>query len=291
MALDRAEKQRKAEAWLKERLEDPGSRLLAAHDAEVLLAGGGEAPALARQPLADVRLREDAELVLLGLEYGYALFAADLELLEVGSAGPVVSLREAGASLPQAEGGLAAYLVALLGWHRRHRFCANCGTPSQLTEGGYSRHCPNCGAIHFPRLDPVVIMLVESDARLLLGRRPNWPERRYSALAGFVSPGEAVEEAVVREVFEESGIVARAPRSVASQPWPFPSSLMLGFHARADGGEPFARDGELEDVRWFSADTVAAALAGDEDGELLLPPKIAIARFLIDRWMESRDGR
>jgi NAD+ diphosphatase len=175
--------------------------------------------------------------------------------------------------------------MALANWHRRHRFCANCGTATIVHEGGYMRGCPNCGASHFPRLDPVVIMLVEHDGRLLLGRRHSWPPQRYSALAGFVSPGESVEEAVVREVFEESGISAHSPRFVASQPWPFPSSLMLGFHALSDGGDPFPRDQELEDVRWFTTEEVRGALDEDAHGPLKLPPSVAIARFLIDAWL------
>jgi NAD+ diphosphatase len=143
-----------------------------------------------------------------------------------------------------------------------------------------------CGATHFPRTDPVVIMLVEHAGRLLLGRRAGWPSNRYSVLAGFVAPGESLDEAVVREVREESGIEAYSPRYVTSQPWPFPSSLMLGFEARADGGEPSARDGELEDVGWFTLRSVREALI--DAGELRLPPPISIARFLIERWTAAR---
>jgi NAD+ diphosphatase len=194
-----------------------------------------------------------------------------------------MSLRDAGANLPHAEAGLAAYTTALLNWHRRHRFCANCGTATRIVEGGYSRRCPNCGATHFPRTDPSVIMLVEHDGSVLLGRRRGWPQNRYSILAGFVSPGETLEEAVVREVREESGIEAYDPRYVTSQPWPFPSSLMLGFTARADGGEPSACDGELEDVRWVTREELNVARA--EQGELRLPPPISIARFLIEGWV------
>src|ERR1035441_9294609 len=146
----------------------------------------------------------------------------------------------------------AAYLSALLNWHPRHGFCENCGAATIVAEAGYSRRCPQCGVTHFPRTDPVVIMLVEHAGRLLLGRRAGWPGNRYSVLAGFVSPGESLEEAVVREVREESGIQAYDPRFVTSQPWPFPASLMLGFDARSDGGEPRALDGELEDVQWFT---------------------------------------
>ena len=147
--------------------------------------------------------------------------------------------------LPQDEGGLVAYVAALLNWHRRHRFCAACGAPSHVGEGGLIRACPRCGTDHHPRTDPVVIMLVTDGDRVLLGRAPSWPERRYSALAGFVEPGESLEEAVAREVAEESGVEVGPPRYVASQPWPFPSSLMLGFEAPYRGGEPRA----LEDGR------------------------------------------
>jgi NAD+ diphosphatase len=178
-------------------------------------------------------------------------------------------------------------VMAMLNWHRRHRFCANCGNPTNIDEAGYLRHCPRCGANHFPRTDPVVIMTVEHDDRLLLGRRAGWPAGRVSVLAGFVSPGESAEEAVTREVEEESGIVARDPVFVASQPWPFPASLMLGFHAVSDGGEPRATDGELEEVSWLGRDAVQEAIDGGDPG-FQLPPPVSIARFLIDRWAESR---
>ena len=231
-----------------------------------------------------------AESILLGLEDGAPLFAVDLEALDAGArrgfvdGGTVVSLREAGAVMSRAEGGVAAYLVALLNWHRSHRFCANCGAATLVAEGGASRRCPSCGAVHFPRTDPVVIMLVESGGSVLLGRHADWPEGQYSALAGFVAPGESLEEAVVREVREESGIEVYAPTFVTSQPWPFPASLMLGFQARSDGGQPVPRDGELEDVRWFTRDEIRRA-AAEVKSELVLPPIVSIARFLLDRWL------
>ena len=200
--------------------------------------------------------------------------------------GVIVGLRESGAELPRSEGGLAAYLTSLLQWHRRHRFCANCGTVTTIVQAGHARRCPYCGASHFPRTDPVVIMLIEHAGQLLLGRRTGWPENRYSVLAGFVSPGESLVEAVIREVREESGIEVHDPTFVTSQPWPFPSQLMLGFEARADGGEPVARDGELEDVGWFPLPVIRAALL--ERGPLRLPPPISIARFLIERWTAAQ---
>jgi NAD+ diphosphatase len=291
LALDRAEQQRRDPVWVRERRADPSSRAVIASEDRVLLEAGEET-ALARRPLPD----EAVDAVLLGLEAdGAALFALDRDAvvptgLKVGEDEVrMASLRDAGARLSRSEGGLAAYAVALLNWHRRHRFCANCGAQSEIAEAGYTRRCPRCQATHFPRLDPVVIMLVEHAGRVLLGRHVRWPAGRYSALAGFVSPGESIEAAVVREVFEESGITARDPTFVASQPWPFPSSLMLGFHAYADGGDPVARDGELADVRWFDFAEVRAARAGRSD-TLQLPPSIAIARFLIERWVAGREA-
>jgi NAD+ diphosphatase len=276
MPLDRASAQRAEPAWVERQRAAPDARAVAAGPDTVLVERSGES--LARLPTRGAS-------ILLGLEDGAPLFGVDLPE-DPGGGGRVVSLREAGAMLPQPEGGLAAYAVALLGWHRRHRFCANCGTATEVVEAGYSRHCPNCGASHFPRTDPVVIMLVEHDGCVLLGRRAGWPGRRFSVLAGFVSPGESVEEAVVREVREESGVVAYDPQFVASQPWPFPASLMLGFTARSDGGRPVARDGELEEVAWFTRASVHAIARG-EQSDVALPPPVSIARFLIERWLDA----
>jgi NAD+ diphosphatase len=277
MELDRASAQRSDPGWVEEQLSLPGVMAVVAGHDSVLVDAPGEA--LLRVPFP----RERAEAILLGVSDGAPLFAVDLDTLPAPPRGRVMSLRDAGAMLPHPESGLAAYAVALLNWHRRHRYCANCGHATDVVEAGYSRTCPNCGASHFPRTDPVVIMLVEHDGSLLLGRRAGWPGRRYSVLAGFVSPGESAEEAVVREVREESGIVAYDPRFVASQPWPFPASLMLGFNARSDGGAPMARDGELAAVAWFSREQVLAAARDETD--FALPPPVSIARFLIDRWL------
>ena len=293
MSLDRATTERKDPAQVLRLLEDPMTRAVLAGSDGVLIADG-PSPSLVRAQLVST---PPEEAILLGLdqESGQALFAIDLDAFpdaartSVTDGGQVVALRDAGAVLPHAEGGLAAYVMALLNWHRRHRFCANCGAGTVIEEAGYSRRCPVCGATHFPRTDPVVIMTVENDGRLLLGRRSGWPGARYSVLAGFVSPGESAEEAVIREVREESGIIARDPTFVTSQPWPFPSSLMLGFHAESGGGEPAPRDGELDDVRWFSLADVRRA-GRDEDAELKLPPPVSIARLLIDGWVARHDA-
>jgi NAD+ diphosphatase len=284
MALDRVSTERKDPDWIQARFGDPDSRAIAAGH-EGVLVREGETPALVRDALPGGQ----EERILLGVEGDVAVFAIDLDALAPGDRSQaidgnrVMGLREAGALMAPAEAGLAAYVMALLNWHRRHRFCANCGHATELAEAGYSRHCARCGADHFPRTDPVVIMTVEHDDRLLLGRRAGWPAGRLSVLAGFVSPGESAEEAVVREVQEESGIIARDPVFVASQPWPFPASLMLGFHAVSDGGEPRATDGELDEVHWLGRDAVQEAIDGGDPG-FQLPPPVSIARFLIDRW-------
>jgi NAD+ diphosphatase len=219
--------------------------------------------------------------VFLGLVSDRPLFATD------GTAehGQPVGLREAATDLPADEAAIAAYAASLLAWHRRHGFCANCGAATEVADAGHERRCPACGAHHFPRTDPVVIVRVvdEEHDRLLLGRQGSWPEGRFSVLAGFVEPGETLEEAVRREVREESGVEVGAASYVASQPWPFPSSLMLGFHAETAGGEPRPSDGELAEVRWFERDEVEAA--ADGRGEIVLSPPYAISRRLIDGWL------
>jgi NAD+ diphosphatase len=189
------------------------------------------------------------------------------------------------ALLDPADAPLFAAALSLCRWHIRHRFCANCGHATELVRGGWSRHCPACGADHFPRVDPVVIMLAEHDGRLLLGRQPHYPPGRYSALAGFVEVGETLEAAVARELFEEAGIRARNVRYVASQPWPFPSSLMIGCTAEALNDALVIDRTELDDARWFSREEIAAALGGASGATFQAPPKAAIARTLLERWL------
>jgi NAD+ diphosphatase len=180
-----------------------------------------------------------------------------------------------------------ATALSLGGWHRRHRFCANCGQPSEIVRGGWSRRCSSCGSEHFPRVDPVVIMLAEHDGKLLLGRQPQYPPGRYSALAGFVEVGETLEAAVARELAEEAGIAVADVRYLASQPWPFPSSLMFGCTARALGTELTIDFTELDDARWFTREEVALALSGDPSAPFLPPPPFAIARSLLEHWLEA----
>ena len=271
-ALDRAGERRNDDAWLAARRVDPTTRVVAASQAGVL--SEDDHPKL----LSATDLPDGAETVLLGVDGGgHAVFAAD-----VGDdyPGERRGLRDLAANMSQAEGGMIAHGVALLNWHRGHHFCANCGARTKSAEAGHVRRCPNCGAEHHPRTDPVVIMLVADGDRAMLGRQPHWPPGRYSALAGFVEPGESLEEAVAREVREESGVQVTDVRYRSSQPWPFPTSLMLGFSAGWASGEPAVGDGELEDVRWFTRKEIAG-------GEVQLPPPEAIARRLIEEWLST----
>jgi len=185
------------------------------------------------------------------------------------------------------EAPLFAAALSLAWWHSRHRFCANCGAATQIERGGWSRVCPECSAQHFPRVDPVVIMLAEHEGRLLLGRQPQYPPGRYSALAGFLEPGESIEAAVARELHEEAGIKVADVRYTASQPWPFPSSLMIGCFAEADGDALIVDKTELDDARWFTREEVAGAIDGHPDATFQAPPKAAIARTLLEHWLAS----
>jgi NAD+ diphosphatase len=275
--LDRAGDRRTDPEWVAAQRSHPQARAVVVGPEGVHVTGGDD-PRLGLVPLAEAG---DGEALLLGLDARGPVFA-----LDAGSAGvPLIGLRDAAAALPQADGGLVAYAAALLNWHRRHGFCAVCGAHTDVADGGLVRRCPACGAEHHPRTDPVVIMLVTAPGRVLLGRQARWPPGRYSALAGFVEPGESLEEAVAREVREEAGVTVGTPRYVSSQPWPFPSSLMVGFRTPWVAGEPAVHDAELEDVRWFDRAEVAAAAAGE--GPLRLPPPLAIARRLLEGWLRD----
>ncbi len=199
-----------------------------------------------------------------------------------GDARPA-SLREVGLLLSDRDAGLMTHAVALEYWHRSHKFCPNCGHPTESAAAGHVRRCANCGTEHYPRTDPAVIMAVtDPDDRLLLGRGASWDAHRYSVLAGFVEPGESLEGAVVREVAEEAGITVTRVDYLGSQPWPFPCSLMLGFTATVDDPERAHADGaELAEVRWFTRDQLAEAVAA---GEVIMSAGISIARRLIEHW-------
>jgi NAD+ diphosphatase len=282
--IDRAIEHRTDPDWLARQLTHPNARGLPASTDGPYVDCSTDPCRPALFPLVQLG-GEPEEPILLGLDGDGPVFAVDVEGRRELLPGSAMSLREAGARVSDQDAALLGYATALLNWHRDHRFCARCGSPTAVAEAGHVRSCPRCGAQHHPRIDPVIIVLVTDGDRALLGRQARWPTGRYSTLAGFVEPGESVEEAVAREVAEEAGVEVADIRYRSTQPWPFPSSLMIGFHARWTGGEPEVRDAELEDVRWFSRDELRAIARGET--EFHLPPPVAIARMLIDEWLEQ----
>ncbi len=293
--LDRAGNLRRDVAWLAARLEDPASRFLPVWQLQALVRQQS-APALAwaRGDIRDSMTKEIGP-VLLGLRDGVAHFAVDIssvpkpeEALGVEGVAKFQEPRAIAAVLPAGEAGILAQARALVDWHARHRFCSACGDPTRSEEAGYMRVCGGCRAQHFPRTDPVVIMLVSRGDACLLGRQKPWPPRMYSALAGFVEPGETLEEAVRREVHEEAGVRVGAVRYHASQPWPFPASLMIGCMADAITDDIKVDTGELEDARWFPRKLVLEALtSASGTRDLFVPPPMAIAHHLIRDWASA----
>jgi NAD+ diphosphatase len=243
------------------------------------------APALGEDGRLRWRAVSEPSPLFLGLD-GEAPHFSDLPPGDV----PVDSRAHFGllGQLDPADAPVFAAALSLANWHRRHGFCSVCGQATAPNRGGWSRACGSCAAEHYPRADPVVIMLAEHDGRLLLGRQPQYPPGRFSALAGFVEPGETIEAAVARELHEEAGIAVRDVRYMASQPWPFPSTLMIGAHAVAESDSLTIDRTELDDARWFSRAEVAAALDGADGAAFLPPPRFAIARTLIERWASAR---
>lgn len=292
--LDRAHQLRGDAAWLAERLSDPRTRLVPVWRSHNLFLQVGEPRARFLTAAEAGHLIElSAGLALLGLYRETAYVALDLSTLEAPEEDPVVpddsgfqDIRAVGPLLPHWEGALLAYARGMMYWHARHRFCGLCGHPTESHEAGHLRRCcnPDCGTSHFPRTDPAVIMLVHDGDRCLMGRQAVWPPGMHSTLAGFVEPGESLEDAVAREVEEESGIRVDRVRYHSSQPWPFPSSIMLGFHARYAGGELTVNPDELESARWFTRQELRNS---PEDETLRLPRKDSIARRLIEDWLSD----
>ncbi len=295
--LDRGEVERRDENWIAERACDPESLFLPMRGPHVLVnaaaTGNGE-PALGWVTWSDLESRvTSATPLLLGMRDGATYFAIDLTK-EESAAAAVESMgdyrfEEARAAaenlLSGAEAGIMAQGRAQVNWHSRHGFCSVCGQPTEVRRGGQKRECPACKTEHFPRTDPVIIMLVHDGERCLLGQSRGRLQamNRYSALAGFMDQGEAIEEAVAREVMEEAGIRVKNVRYHSSQPWPFPSSLMIGCHAEADSTSINMDNEEMTDVQWFDRSEVLRALEEDSE-KLRLPGPIAIAHHLIKAW-------
>ncbi len=292
-ALDRVAERRRDEDWLAQRLADPTSRVTLVWRHRSLIRPGDPPTAMLTSLEQASGWIGDETPVLLGVEDDRALFSFDLSATEeprrlpgFPEDGEFVDLRQVGTLLSDREGSLLAYARGISHWHRHHLFCGRCGSETVAEHAGHVRKCLNeeCGKETFPRTDPAVIMLVRSEDRALLGRQPSWPAGIYSTLAGFCEPGESLEDAVAREVREETGIVVTEAHYHSSQPWPFPSSLMLGFLADSDGGEPVVDGEELEDARWFERDEVRALT---ERRELRLPGRMSIARQLVEAWLRG----
>ncbi|NLC60590.1 MAG: NAD(+) diphosphatase [Gammaproteobacteria bacterium] len=278
--LDRAEHLRTDAAALADLW--PRARLLLL-DADGLVLADADDALLAVQP-GDVAEALPADGVFLGLDEGRGWFAMPAETAGVQSPGRL-ALRAAASLWPVREATAFAQARAVLHWRSRHRFCGACGGRLAFERAGWLGRCSACGIEHYPRTDPAVIVAVSDGERLLLGREASWPPGRWSVLAGFVEPGETLEQTVMREVYEESAVRVRACRYLASQPWPFPSSLMLGFEADAEADEPVPDSHELEAARWFTRDEIGAALGGE--GPVQLSPPVSIARRLIERWYQA----
>ena len=309
--LDRAGRLRKNSAWVAQQFAAPGARILPVWRNRNLISlaeNTRQTPTLIYLPRKQAHniLEIARETIFLGLEANIPLFAADISPLpqseseELARNGKFLDLRRVGPSLAADQAALAAYARSSLRWHRYSRYCGHCGAPSESRDGGHLRVCSNqrCGRESYPRTDPAVIMLVEtwpsdgSPPRCLLAHHHRSPPGGYTTLAGFVEPGESLEEAVAREVFEEVGIRLRSVSYQDSQPWPFPASIMLGFRAIAETTELVIDAAEIVDARWYTAEELSGfGEWSDPQATRRLSPKDSIARYLIDSWLHDAASR
>ncbi|MBA2767756.1 MAG: NAD(+) diphosphatase [Sporichthyaceae bacterium] len=276
--VDRAAARRTDPAWLEQAWASPRASVLQVCDGKVLVD---------RDSLVlDVPVAVPATQRLFLGEHEERPYFAAIVAEPVGQRGAFAGLREIGGALGARDAGLVVHAISLANWHATHTHCPRCGSPTVPEAGGHLRRCISDDSEHYPRTDPAVIMsLVDGDDRLLLGRQASWSPGRFSTLAGFVEPGESLEAAVRREVDEEVGIGVGEVGYLGSQPWPFPSSLMLGFRAQATSTDVHLRDGEIAEARWFTRDQLLAAV---RSRELTVAPTISIARRLIEQWYGGR---
>ncbi len=295
--LDRAGHERDDGDWLAAHRAAPDTRFLPLWQLRGLMRPGAEL-AISWRGAAEIApfAEAGATEVFLGILDGVAHFAIDVSAAGEHKAdapfqadGKWIDVRSAAMSAAGDQAAILAQSRSMIDWHARHRFCAECGQPSELRDAGYMRKCGGCGASHFPRTDPVTIMLVLDGAgNCMLGRQPRFPKGSYSALAGFVEPGETIEEAVRREVREEAGLIVGEVRYVSSQPWPFPSSLMIGCWGQAETTEITLDQRELEDARWFARAEIARMVENWSDlQEIRMPPPLSIAHQLARQWLKE----
>ena len=294
--LDRADHRRRDADWIEAQLSAPESRFLTFDRLKVLADRGPPTVLKWLGPVAGNLRADGASPVFLGLKNDIAHFAVDVtgsgedaKLLAADTGAAFEDVRNAAGHLSVPDTGLLAHAKSLVDWHARHGFCANCGAPTEAHFGGKSRRCAACNSSHFPRTDPVVIMLVVSGQRCLLGRGRGRQAPMYSALAGFIDHGETIEEAVRREVYEESRIEVGHVRYFSSQPWPFPASLMIGCMAQARSSDITVDEHELADVAWFDKALIREVLAtpGGRAETFQLPGPMAIAHHLLKAWVSE----
>ena len=293
--LDRASDRRADPDWLAGQLASSDSLGVAIWNGRPLVEdakeGGKQIAYLPAKLVADLAQGEE-RLLSMGLWKDTAVFAVDLEGPADPADGPLEGLgkfedlRAVALKLPPTEAAIVATAKQMFEWRRRHGHCAVCGQPSRAVDGGWKRKCPSCETEHFPRTDPVVIMLPYHGDRCMLGRQEDWPKGMFSALAGFLEPGESIEEACARELNEEAGLHAVKVRYHSTQPWPYPSSLMIGLIAEVEDEEGSPDQTELSEVRWFTRDEARQLIAGQIEG-VAAPQRLAIAHQLIKAWVEE----
>ena len=294
--LNRASEKRINPEWIEAKLRDPSSLIFPMWRLEPFLLGSEKLASPARLGLLRPGIAESladgaAPWIFLGLDGDIALFALDVSAAaNPTDSGPLAGVgyfcdaRTAAQIVSIKEAAIIAQAKAMIDWHQRHGFCPRCGAPTRIMDAGYRRLCDKCSAEHFPRVDPVVIMLATHGDACLIGRGKQFPSGMFSALAGFMEPGETIEEAVQRELMEEASVKVNQVTYYATQPWPFPSSLMIGCFANAESRDAKVDENELAEVRWLERKTARAVISGESVAGVRLPPPIAIAHHLIKTW-------